>query len=140
VIRSVLAIELYDMMHEFNIKIVIKITLENFLIHVSLILCTNSKSLYDCLVRLEITQEKRLMINVMSLHQFYERREMIEIRWIHDHNNSIDFMIKIKSFLTLKMMINQNRINLDTIERVERHWSLFSFIIFQRDFSVDTLR
>jgi hypothetical protein len=47
---------------------------------VLLILATNSKSLYDCLVRLSIIVEKRLMINVMILRQFYERKEIIEVK------------------------------------------------------------
>ena len=69
------------MTHEFDIEIVIKTTLDKLLeIDISLILCTNSKSLYDCLVKLETTQKKRLMIDVMSLRQSYERREMIEMK------------------------------------------------------------
>jgi hypothetical protein len=45
-----------------------------------LILATDSKSLYDCLVRLGTTIEKRLMIDVMALRQFYERREITEMK------------------------------------------------------------
>jgi hypothetical protein len=81
VARSVLAAELYEMTHEFDIDVVIKATLERMLeTDISLVLCTNSKSLYDCLVRLGTTQEKRLMIDVMRLRQSYERREVTEIR------------------------------------------------------------
>jgi hypothetical protein len=83
------------MTHEFDIKTTIKIILEKILSsmisktefekkisrsEISLILCTNSKSLYDCLVRLSTTRKKRLMIDVMRLRQSYERREMIEIK------------------------------------------------------------
>ena len=69
------------MTYEFDIEIVIKTTFDKLLkIDISLILCTNSKFLYDCLVKLEITQKKRLMIDVMSLRQSYERREMIEMK------------------------------------------------------------
>jgi hypothetical protein len=80
VTRSVLIVELYEMTHSFDIEIVIKRTLRRiFEINISLILCIDSKSLYDCLVRLRTTQKKRLMINVMSLRLSYERREIIEI-------------------------------------------------------------
>jgi hypothetical protein len=121
VTRSVLTAELYEMTHEFNINIVIKATLERMLeTNISLILCTNSKSLYDCLVRLETTQEKRLIIDVMRLRQSYERREMTKIRWIHEHNNLADSITKTKTSSALKMMIDINIINLDIIEWVKR--------------------
>ena len=42
-------------------------------------ICTDSKSLYDCLVKLRTTVEKRLIINVMSLQEAYEKREILEI-------------------------------------------------------------
>ena len=36
----------------------------------------DSKSLYDCLVKLGTTREKRLMVDLMYLRQAYERREV----------------------------------------------------------------
>jgi hypothetical protein len=60
------------------------------------------------------------MIDVMTFRQSYERREITEMIWIHDINNSVDSMIKIKSSTVLKTMIDINQINLDTIEWVER--------------------
>jgi hypothetical protein len=60
------------------------------------------------------------MIDVMTLHQCYKRREIIEIKWMHEANNSIDSMTKIKSSSALKTMIDINQINLNTIEWVER--------------------
>jgi hypothetical protein len=87
---------------------------------VSLILATNSKSLYDCLVRLRTTIEKRLTMNVMILRQCYERREITEVKWTHESNNSVDSMTKSKSSSALRTMININQINLDIIEWIER--------------------
>jgi hypothetical protein len=73
VTRSVLASELYGIVHGFDIGAVIKSTVDKILqVNLLLILCTDSKSLYDCLVRLGTTQEKCLMINVMCLRQAYE--------------------------------------------------------------------
>ncbi len=119
--RSVLTIELFAMIHDFDVDSVLKATLTKMLdIFISLILVIDSKSLYDCLVRLEITVEKRLMMNVMILRQSYERREITEIKWIHESNNSVDSMTKSKSFSALKTIIDINRINLDTIEWVKR--------------------
>jgi hypothetical protein len=61
-----------------------------------------------------------LMIDVMILRQFYERREITEMIWIHDINNSVDSMIKVKSSTALKTMIDINQINLNITEWVKR--------------------
>jgi hypothetical protein len=123
IIRSVLATELFAMIHDFDVESILKWILIKLLdekISISLILSTDSKSLYDCLIRLSITIEKRLMIDVMILRQFYERREITEMIWIHDINNSANSMIKIKSSTALKTMIDINKINLNTTEWVKR--------------------
>jgi hypothetical protein len=121
--RSVLKIKLFAMIHDFDVDSMLKIILIKMLflkISILLILVIDSKSLYDCLVRLEITVEKRLMMNVMTLRQSYERREITEIKWIHESNYSLDSMTKSKSFSTLKTIVDFNKINLDTIEWVKR--------------------
>jgi predicted protein tyrosine phosphatase len=61
-----------------------------------------------------------LMIDVITLRQFYERREITEMIWIHDINNSANSMIKIKSSTILKTMIDINQINLNITEWVKR--------------------
>jgi hypothetical protein len=45
-----------------------------------LVLYTDSKSLYNYLVKLDTTQEKRLIVDLMYLRQAYEQREIIEIK------------------------------------------------------------
>ncbi|KAK6208665.1 hypothetical protein QIS74_12183 [Colletotrichum tabaci] len=65
-----------------------------------------SYSLYECLVKLGTTQEKRLMIDIMALRQSYERRELYEVRWIHGDDNLADAFTKatpnqaLKNFIT----------------------------------------
>jgi hypothetical protein len=79
--HSVLAVELFAMIHDFDVDSVLKVTLTKMIdIFISLILITDSKPIYDCLIRLEITVEKRLMIDVMTLRQCYERREITEMK------------------------------------------------------------
>ncbi len=79
--RSVLVVELYAMMHDFDVDSILKATLTKMLdVSILLILITDFKSLYDCLIRLDITVKKRLMIDVMTLRQSYERREITEVK------------------------------------------------------------
>jgi hypothetical protein len=119
--RSVLAANLYVLAHDFDLDIVLKATLFNILDRVvSFVLCTDSKSLYDCLIKLDTMQKKRFMIDVMSLRRLYKRREITKIKWIHDINNSIDFMIKSKTSMTLKTLININTINLNISKWVKK--------------------
>jgi len=81
VIRSVLALKLYKIAYRFDIRAVIKLIVNKILnINLPLMICTDLKSLYDCLIRLGTTQEKRLIIDVMCLWQAYKRREITEVK------------------------------------------------------------
>jgi hypothetical protein len=123
VIKSVLATELYAMTNDFDVDSVIKSTIKRILKLnnlLSLIFCTNSKFLYDCLIKFDIISEKRLMIDLMCRRQLYKRRQIAEIRWIDDTTNSTNAMIKSKFCLTLIKFINSNIIELKIIEWVER--------------------
>jgi hypothetical protein len=63
-----LASELYAIVLGFDITGTIKATIDKILnISLLLVFCTDLKSLYDCLVKLGITQEKRLIINILCL-------------------------------------------------------------------------
>ena len=67
---SILALKLLGMAYSFNVEAVIKTMLEKILrCAIPLILYTNSKLLYHCLVKLGITQEKQLMVDKISLRQ-----------------------------------------------------------------------
>jgi hypothetical protein len=100
---SVLTIKLFAMIHDFDVDSILKTILTKMLdVFILLILVIDSKFLYDSLIQLEITVEKRLMIDVMTLRQSYEKREITEIKWIHESNNSVDSMIKNKSFSAMK--------------------------------------
>lgn len=122
VTRSVLASELYAMTHGFDIGTAIKSTVDRILkINLPLVLCTDSKSLYDCLVKLGTTQEKRLMIDVLCLRQSYERREITEVKWIKGNTNPADAFTKSKGVSTaLRQLIDTNTVQLEAMEWVER--------------------
>jgi hypothetical protein len=101
----------------FDIGAIIKSTLEQILRikTLTLLLCTDSKSLYDCLVKLGTTQEKRLMVDLMCLRS-YERREITEIKWIDRDNNPANAMTKSKPCQALRDLIDTNTVNLKATE------------------------
>jgi hypothetical protein len=72
------------------------------------IVCTDSYSLYECLVKLGTTKEKRLMIDIMALRESYERRELYEIRWINGLDNPADAMTKANPNHALQTLIDTN--------------------------------
>lgn len=71
---------------------------------IPIIVCMDSKSVYDCMVKLGTTNEKRLMIDVMGLRDAHEAREISEFRWvIGTDNNAADAMpqgTKVNAALT----------------------------------------
>jgi hypothetical protein len=79
-------------------------------IEVPLVVYIDSKSLYECLVKLGTTREKRLMIDVMCLRQAYERREITEVKWIKGESNLADSMTKSKPTNALKRLLDTNTI------------------------------
>ncbi len=121
VIKSVLTIELYVMINDFDVEAIIKLIIERLLhISLSLILLTDLKFLYDCFVKLNTIAEKRLMIDLMCLKQSYERWKIAEIRWIDENINSADAMTKFKFCNVLISLIDINSLNLKITEWVER--------------------
>lgn len=81
VTRSVLASEIYSMVGGVDMAISINDTFKLIMEQLDFsaiptIVCTDSYSLYECLVKLDTTKEKRLMIDIMAIRQSYERREL----------------------------------------------------------------
>ncbi|OHW99654.1 transposase [Colletotrichum incanum] len=84
VTRSVLASEIYGMVAGCDIAYALTSTLAMIAKKLDIppirtVACTDSYSLYECLVKLGTTNEKRLIIDIMALRQSYERRELCEI-------------------------------------------------------------
>jgi hypothetical protein len=97
------------MAYSFNISAAIKAIVKLQLnISLPLILYTNFKSIYECLIKLGTIQEKRLIINVIYLHQLYKRHKIAKVKWIDRNSNSIDAMTKSKLLLALKWLIDIN--------------------------------
>lgn len=117
VTRSALASEVYGMADSSDMAIALSTTLnrmmkEHNLPRIPIILCTDSYSLYECIVKLGTTKEKRLMIDIMALRQSYERREIQEIRWINGKDNPADSMTKAKDNGAFETFLRTNKLNI----------------------------
>jgi len=109
------------MVYGFDIAHCVKVTLDLVLsTDIPLVICTDSKSLYNCLVKLGTTQEKRLIIDVMCMREAYEQREIAQVKWIAGKSNPADSMTKSKPTNALKNLIDTNKIDLQVQEWVER--------------------
>ena len=100
VTRSALAAELYAMMSGFDTAGALKHALDQMELSgrtISMVIYTDSRSLYDCLVSLNTITEKRLLIDLAILRQAYERREIAEVRWIPTEQNPADALTKEKA-------------------------------------------
>lgn len=104
---SVLALELFAMVHGFGTGAAVKMTIAKVL---------QIQNIYDCLVKLGTAKEKRLMIDHMCLRQSYERREIAVVKWIDGDSNPADAMTKS----TLEDLIDNNIVKLHVTEWVER--------------------
>jgi hypothetical protein len=85
VTQSVLALEIYGIVGGVDIAITINTTIKIIAKQlrfplIPIVVCTNLYLLYECLVKLGTTKEKRLMINIIAIRQLYKQRELIEIR------------------------------------------------------------
>ena len=117
VTRSVVALEIYAMAHGVDIAVAIVGTLDMItermgLAKVPIVACTDSRSLYDCLVKLGTTKEKRLMIDIMALREAYERGDLTDVRWIDGRDNPADAMTKGNCNTALEALINTYELEL----------------------------
>jgi hypothetical protein len=115
VTQSVLALEIYSIVNSFDIGIAIATTLRIIieclrLPAIPLVIYIDLYLLYECLVKLRTTKEKRLMIDIMALRQLYERREITEIRWINGEDNPADAFTKSSLNCALERFVNSNRL------------------------------
>ena len=113
VTRSVLASEVYGMVAGVDMAYALSTTLRRITRHLRLpptqtVVCTDSYSLYECLVKLGTTKEKRLMIDIMALRESYERKELHEVRWINGADNLADAFTKGSPNAALRSFIDTN--------------------------------
>ncbi|EED18931.1 hypothetical protein TSTA_126390 [Talaromyces stipitatus ATCC 10500] len=125
VTRSVLASEIYGLTTRFDHGITLASTIKMITDRLNLptipvVVCTDSYSLYKCLVKLGTTKEKRLIIDLMALRQSYEKWEIDEIRWIHGDDNPADAFTKANPNGALRDFIDKNKLTIRVEGFVER--------------------
>lgn len=79
---------------------------------IPIVIYTDLYLLYKCLVKLGITKEKRLMIDIMALRESYENREIQEVRWINRRDNLVDSLIKKTPNTSLTAFVDNNAIDI----------------------------
>ena len=125
VTRAVLASELYGMVAGIDMAISLSTTLRCITEQLGIgaiptVVCTDSYSLYECMVKLGTTQEKRLMIDIMAIRQSYERREVSEMRWIEGDSNPADSMTKLNANTVLSKLVSCNEVDIKVQGWVQR--------------------
>lgn len=121
VTRSVLAAELFSLVHGFDVASVLRLALNDMLDRIiPLHVYTDSRSLYDCLTKIGRTTEKRLLIDLCMLRQNYERREITEVYWIPTAQNPADSFTKFTAGSSLSKLIDNNHLELSPNAWVER--------------------
>jgi hypothetical protein len=131
VTRSVLASEIYGMVNGFDIGIAIATTLRIVTERlgrpaIPLVVCTDSYSLYECLVKLGTTKEKRVMVDIMALRQSYEHREITELRWISGDDNPADAFTNALPNRALERFIDSNELTVRVEGWVQRPTELLA--------------
>jgi hypothetical protein len=90
------------MTYGFDIRALVKSIIDKVLeIDLLLVFCMDSKLLYECLVKLGTTQEKRLIIDVIAFIRHINK-------WIKGESNLANTIIKSKSSNALKRLIDTN--------------------------------
>ena len=121
IIYSIFISEIYGYINGFDLRYVIghifcKIVnrLGPDIPPIPFVICTDSYSLYEYLVKLGITTEKRFIIDIMELKKNYKQQE-IEIRWINGQDNPADTMTKVSPNRALENFVTKN----ESIVRLE---------------------
>jgi hypothetical protein len=61
-------------------------------------------------MKLGITKEKYLIINIITIRQAYEKKELFEICYINRQNNPTDIITKLLPNKILEKFVNMNEL------------------------------
>ena len=114
VCRSVLAAELFSMIEGYDLGYSIKDSLQRILsiVNIPLKLATDSHSLFSLAINLSQTTERRLLIDLASIREGYEKRWISDIIWIPGTLNPADDLTKpYKQNGSLQLIMETNNFN-----------------------------
>jgi hypothetical protein len=70
----------------------------------------DSKFLYEYIMKLRTTKEKRLIIDIIAIRQAYEKKELFEICHIDRQNNPADTMTNLLFNKVLEKFVDTNKL------------------------------
>lgn len=83
-------------------------------------LYTDSKSLYDGIIGINSTTEKRLLIDLTVLRETYELQEIVNAVWIPFVDNLADALTNSSASLALSTLMADNKFSISAKSWVER--------------------
>lgn len=98
VARSALAAELFALSHAFDVSTTLQVSLKAMLgKEIPIKFYMDSKGLFDNVIGINAPTQKRLLIDLSVIRQYYEKREIAEVVWIPTAQNPADVMTKMDS-------------------------------------------
>ena len=110
--RSALASECHAFADAFDYSYLLKYDIEQLLQQrIPIQMFTDSKSLFDVIVRASMSSERRLMIDISATREAYERNEIADIGLIGSEHNLADCMTKIMALKQLLHVLSTQKLN-----------------------------
>ena len=122
VTRSVLGAEIYAFADAFDYAYVIRHDLEEIMEQkVPLQMLTDSRSLFDVIVKNSTTSERRLMIDIKDVRESYEHQLISNVGFVRSEDNPADAFTKPKHCDALQRILRTGYIDLHVEEWVARN-------------------
>lgn len=107
--------------HAFDFSSTLRVTVNNiFGCPITLVLYTDSKFMFDFVVGLKYSTEKRFLIDFCMLRQCYKLCEMNEVKWSLSKMIPANTMTKLNASGALKILLEINKIYIDAQQWIER--------------------
>ena len=110
--RSALASECHALADTFDCSYLLEYDIEQLLQpRAPIQMFTDSKSLFDVIVRTSITSERTLMIDISPTREAYERNEIADIGLIESEHNLADCMTKTRAPKLMLHVLSTQKLN-----------------------------
>lgn len=121
IVRSVLGGEIYAFADALDFAYTTKHDLEAMLDRqIPLQMLTDSKSLFDVITKSSNTSERRLMTDIHSVREAYNKFEISDIGFIRTHNNPADAFTKLGPNDALEHLLRNGRADFEVEQWVLR--------------------